>query len=185
MRNESGREGYVPAKYVKEIKNKNIVVQVRNLDRDRAVPNETNVTAASELMSHNETSIPVIFSHCATPNAIYFLTWEMSKRFLALESRLQKHYQNVVQPLKNLHFEVGFLCAVYMDNKWWRGKITEEINSREYMVKFVDIDLQCKISMDNIYPLAKEFEGCDLLKCSLHGVYPPAGGLWSHEVCNL
>ena len=134
-------------------------------------------------------SIAVFFSKSISPSAIYLRTSEMQEEFLVLDNGMQKYYrsifQEIRQPLKAMEVEVGFPCAVNVQQNWRRGKVTALLSQQECLVNLVDFQLCHVFHIKDIYPLKDEFKECHLmLKCSLHGIFPKFG-VWSDNVRNL
>lgn len=144
---------------------------------------EDDIVAAQGAQLDGETGIDVIFSWCDNPHGIYVRTCEMRDQLRELRNRMQKHYKNA-KLNKAINFDVGFVCAVYTDTKWYRVEVVGMDNYPECDVYLIDTGYQRKIHANDIYQLEPEFEEFPRLtmQCSLFGLNPPYNGNWEESV---
>ena len=136
----------------------------------------------------NETATDVFFSSCDSPDAIYLRTPEMQRKFKTLKNEMAMHYAcKNFKPKTVLQFEVGFRCAVFAENQWWRAEVTCKNLFSLCGIYLLDDGRLPTIHARSIYPLDPKFNEYPRLtmRCCLDGVQPLNTDGWDDSVKDL
>lgn len=142
------------------------------------------VSTRTPLPNHQEelTLIPAFFVGCISPNAVYFRTPKLAKRFIELQNDLRSHFEAQLMhlPEGRIKLFVGFNGALQSGDRWFRAKVVDVGNYPEIGVYLVDVALFLYVNAKEILHLPDEFKTrpMTLLCLSFSGVHPPSGVDW-------
>jgi len=132
---------------------------------------------------------PVTFIGARSPEALFFRTDELTDKFIKIQNALYNyfggHQRGSVIDDESVSCDVGFVCAVQSDGRWYRAEVLENENHPDIVVYLLDKDLFVMVNAGEIRRLPEELTDIPrtVLSCSLSGIYPASGSLgWSHEV---
>ena len=133
--------------------------------------------------------LPVPFIGARSPEALFFRTDELANKFIKIQNALYNyfggHQSGSVIDDESVSCDVGFVCAVQSDGRWYRAEVVENENHPDIVVSLLDKDLFVMVNAGEIRSLPEELTNIPrtVLRCSLYGVYPAsASSGWSPKV---
>ena len=135
---------------------------------------------AGAAMFDEETATVVFFASCVSPDEICLRTSEMQQKLETLRNAMNLHYTDVLassvanKKKIKVKFNVGDLCAAYIDHHWWRVTVTHT-DAFEYEVLLLDAGCRRRAPKRNVFPLFgfNRYSSPLVIRVSL-GVYPPS-----------
>ena len=147
-------------------------------------------TKESTHLSHEEVSLLVSFVGCQSPSELLFRTTEMMQEFLKVHNALYTHFEvngeaSVTE--EPIYFDVGFLCAVNHEGRWYRAQVVDMEQYPNVTVFLLDRGVTCNVAASEIRRIPGGLTRIPrtLIHCSLHGICPPSGNIWEEEVTQL
>jgi len=134
-------------------------------------------------------SVTVSFVGCNSPNELFFRTSKMMEEFVQIQNALHSTFMGVHEAAHEepINFDVGFLCAVNHEGRWYRAQVVDIEKYPEVVVLLLDKGFTCNVEASEIQRIPDRLEGIPstLIHCSLHGVCPPSGNVWEETVAQL
>ena len=97
------------------------------------------VSSPNQLEKEEEFSILITFVGCTSPEAVFFRNRELAKEFFSLQNALYVHFEAHKDSIEEpINFDVGFVCAVNCDGRWYRAEVTDVENYPEITVVLLD-----------------------------------------------
>ena len=140
----------------------------------------------SSMLNKEEVIISdVIFVRCLSPDALFFRTPELMKDFIRIQNLLftyfECHRESVEEPI---NFDVGFLCAIQSERRWYRAAVIDVGEYPEISVYLIDKGLSRNIHASKIrrLPYGLDIVSRTVVQCALFKVYSPSGIIWDERV---
>jgi len=132
-----------------------------------------------------EMSIPITFVGCSSPEAVFFRNRELAKEFFSLQNALyvyfEAHKESVEEPI---NFDVGFVCAVNCDGRWYRAEVMDMENYPEITVFLLDKGCSRTVSSTEIRRLPEGLDqtAATVICVSFSRIQPHPGSGWASFV---
>lgn len=131
---------------------------------------------------------PVTFIGARNPNDLFFRTPELADMFIKIQQALyacfcDQQFESAIQG--SISCDIGYVCAVQSDGRWYRAKIVENVNHPDVVLSLLDKDLFVMVHVDEIRCLPMELTDIPrtVLRCSLYGISPaPGSSGWNPKV---
>ncbi|XP_014241447.1 tudor domain-containing protein 1-like [Cimex lectularius] len=125
--------------------------------------------------------IQIDIKRIVDPGEFYVSLGYLTKYFQSLEEELQHAYSTEYKLSVETKWKENEKCAVFFENKWWRGYITELLEGNRVMIIFPETGAMELIEMSNLRPLKEKFMNVrdGALKCHLGGLIPASSTRWS------
>lgn len=128
----------------------------------------------------------VIFVRCESPDALFFRTAELMKEFLRIHNLLFSYFESHKESIEEtINFDVGFLCAIQSDRRWYRAEVIDVEEYPKITVCLIDKGFSRKVHASKIHrlPYGLDYVPRTLVQCSLSRLYPPSGTTaWNERV---
>jgi len=142
-------------------------------------------SSADQPNEEEEISIPITFVGCSSPEAVFFRNRELAKEFFSLQNALyvyfEAHKESVEEPI---NFDVGFVCAVNCDGRWYRAEVTDVENYPEIAVVLLDKGCSRTVNSTEIRRLPDGLDqaATTVICVSLNRIQPHSGTGWASFV---
>lgn len=91
------------------------------------------------------------FVGCTSPDALFFRYPELVKEFCSVQNALYSHFEAHKESIEEpINFDVGFLCAVNCNGRWYRAEVTDIENYPEINVVLLDKGCSRSVSATEI-----------------------------------
>ncbi len=136
------------------------------------------------------TLLAVSFFECQSPESIIFHTECFQETFVRIQNELNNIYSNRSSCCDEepINFDVGFRCAVFCQNTWYRAEVVDVDSYPEIVVSLLDTGFTLFVNASKVRRLPDLL--CNIprmvLRCSLSGLYSPCGmGCWDESTIDL
>ena len=142
-------------------------------------------SSADQPKEEEELSIPITFVGCNSPEAVFFRNRELAKEFYSLHNALYVHFEAHKESIEEpINFDVGFVCAVNCDGRWYRAEVTDVENYPEITVVLLDKGCSRTVNSTEIRRLPDGLEQAvaTVICVSFSRIQPYSGTGWASFV---
>ena len=142
-------------------------------------------SSADQPKEEEELSIPITFVGCNSPEAVFFRNRELAKEFYSLQNALYVHFEAHEESIEEpINFDVGFVCAVNCDGRWYRAEVTDVENYPEITVVLLDKGCSRTVNSTEIRRLPDGLEQAvaTVICVSFSRIQPYSGTGWASFV---
>ena len=146
------------------------------------------VPSSNQPKKEEEGFMSLTFVGCTSPDAVFFRYPELVKEFISLQNALYSHFEAHKESIEEpINFDVGFLCAVNCNGRWYRAEVTDIGNFPEINVVLLDKGFSHSVSATEIRRLP---DGLDqqqpaVARVSFYNCRPHSGTRWDPNVTQL
>jgi len=146
------------------------------------------VPSSNQPKKEVEVFMSLTFVGCTSPDAVFFRYPELVKEFISLQNALYSHFEAHKESIEEpINFDVGFLCAVNCNGRWYRAEVTDIGNFPEINVVLLDKGFSHSVSATEIRRLP---DGLDqqqpaVARVSFYNCRPHSGTRWDPNVTQL